>query len=372
MRVQLRDCNPPNRGAWKYGRGRGRYQHYGSSRHHADPSVTLNETLALLGGGKGAPFDKRHSAEIMTQYIAASSPEKRVDVEPSSSGKVDVLHSSVVPERFESDTISAGDIQLNENETNDDFASNPPPMGSRLSSPAHSSSKDVSSGYEHYREWYQQDASSHTPPSSSLGSSASATAPVPYSIPNAGYYSPAWMQPYAPQLQYQMPFIPGYTGFGMQATQVPPTYTSSGGSDASGPASGAANPWAAMGSMFTVSFKLCSTAMITYHCFRSSHSCRTLHTTSEHRAWTRVRSNKPSSLTLRRRSSLLGSYKEIKERLYRSINLRLWIIICLVPRRHLRLSRKRSRHRFRQRGPSNLWLPRILSKFPSHTVACLF
>ncbi|KAJ7109996.1 hypothetical protein C8R44DRAFT_884008 [Mycena epipterygia] len=235
MRVQLRDCNPPRGGGtWRYGgRARGRFphSHYGSQRRHPEESDQPHERPTSDFGQD----DSGAADEVGEMASLSLGDEKSVKdpvrgVEPADFAvtcvEADLL---VMPQPHEDQTQSC-------------------PATSRRSSPRPASVPEAPPQPE-YREWYDEPASATmTPPLPSLNSSA-AVPGAPYPMANGGYYPPPWAQSYAQQIPYGMPYYPGFPGYPMQGAQPPPSqpYSSPGGSDASGPASGPQRPWPSMG-----------------------------------------------------------------------------------------------------------------------------
>lgn len=227
MRVQLRDCNPPKNN-WKYNRGRGGRPHqhnFGAPRRiNYRPSFSTPERPSFpLSQDKPSFLDVGMGSKIQTlPPLHGASP-------------------IVQPPR--DDTSSTCN------------ASEP----SSLSLDVSSSTRNSPPG-ENYREWYDDAESSvHTPEPSSLGSSASTTAPpfsaspsYGYPVPNGPYFSPpSWVHPYPPHVPYQMPYYPGYSVFPPATVQPPQVLASPPGSDIGGPTTGLQNNWPPVG-MYTV------------------------------------------------------------------------------------------------------------------------
>lgn len=250
MRVQLRDCNPPHRGNWKFGRGRGRFNQPALPRRYGGPDD--DETDAV--------DRQRQETDPQDRFEDAPSPN-RTDVPPvpvfpllscekkptSESGH---RHPKSTSKRVEG--IPTGEVRARDGSTEESCSP------SRKSSPGGSpTTGEESSQFETYREWYDEPVSAAaTGPPSSFGSSASATPPtaVTYPMPNGGYYPPnPWMQPFPQQMPYTMPYFPGYPGAAIPSQQGAQPFVSPVGSDASGPAVGTQNAWPQMGgSMFSV------------------------------------------------------------------------------------------------------------------------
>ncbi|KAJ7751270.1 hypothetical protein DFH07DRAFT_531521 [Mycena maculata] len=234
MRVQLRDCNPPRGGNWRYGgRSRGRFphQHYGSQRRYPETSDQPHER---------SNSDFHHGDSPATEGIVEmaglsigdekSAQDAVIGAEPA-----DVSTTSCVEE--EEHKVAPG--------VREDSKTQSCPT-SRRCSPVPASVPEAPP-QPAYREWYDEPASATmTPPLSSSNSSAAPGAPYP--APSGGYYPPPWAHPYPQQMPYGMPYYSGYPGYPMPGPQPPSQpYSSSGGSDASGPASGPPRPWPSMG-----------------------------------------------------------------------------------------------------------------------------
>jgi hypothetical protein len=130
-------------------------------------------------------------------------------------------------------------------------------IGLAHSSPKLAISTEAPSGYEHYREWYDTESPSvsGTPPCSSLGSSASASAPtMPYPPAAPSYYPFPWMQPYAPPYPYPVAFVPGY-GYVAPPQQPVQTFASPPGSD-SGALANTVPSWPTMAGVYPVCIPL--------------------------------------------------------------------------------------------------------------------
>ncbi|KAJ6621088.1 hypothetical protein B0H10DRAFT_2215358 [Mycena sp. CBHHK59/15] len=229
MRVQLRDCNPPRSGSWRYGaRSRGRFPHphYGSQRRYPEASeqsrerasADFHQEVSDAAGEAGHPLG--HGKGVNDMGL----------IEPAdfaATGAEDDHRKTVGPQVREDQTQSC--------------------PASRRSSPQPSAAPSEAPPQQpEYREWYDEPASATmTPPPPSLNSST-AVPNVPYPIANGGYFPPPWAHSYPQQIPYGMPYYPGYPGYPVPGQQP---YSSPGGSDASGPVSGAAppRPWPSMG-----------------------------------------------------------------------------------------------------------------------------
>ncbi|KII94122.1 hypothetical protein PLICRDRAFT_122139 [Plicaturopsis crispa FD-325 SS-3] len=236
MRVQIRDCNPPSRGGWKgYSRGRGRLPYYGDRY-----SENMTHNRFDISGREGLK-DPPPRLDIVADAVPF-----RVHSDPPVHVHVNVPEGKTLS----ADAHQRDDAVTEEVVTDDEQESQSPAAKASSSSPEPSVSQDAS-GDAHHHEWMPDPytSASFTPPTSSLGSSASATAPaVPFPLMNAtGYYPPpAWMQQYPQHYPYPMYGYPGYPMPPHHGTQV---FAGTGGSEAGSAA--AANPWAAMGNMYT-------------------------------------------------------------------------------------------------------------------------
>ncbi|THV07593.1 hypothetical protein K435DRAFT_959667 [Dendrothele bispora CBS 962.96] len=215
MRVQLRDCNP-TRGNWKPGRGRGRFMNQGGRGQSCgfDIGGPRTETEPVANGESMSP--------PLTKDLHLD--DRAIDTQVSIS---DTSSSEGVPaENSESPHAPIAEFAPPE----------PTPV--------------LPSSVENFREWYEtEDLSStaHTPLSS--GPFLPEPPARNYHLPSPnGYYPGApWVSHYPP---YSVPYVPGYPPiYPIPNSARPPPYTSSNGSDASGPTSGPIlppNPWPGM------------------------------------------------------------------------------------------------------------------------------
>ncbi|KAJ7225256.1 hypothetical protein GGX14DRAFT_637859 [Mycena pura] len=228
MRVQLRDCNPPRSGNWRFnGRARGRfpYPHYGSQRRYPENAEQSHE---------------RTTSDFHHDEYGATDEMSRLSLADDNGGEE--RGNSAEPADF----AGISGTEDHQRATHGNQTQSCPV--SRRASPEPTSAPEAPPQPE-YREWYDEPASATmTPPLPALN--AAATVPgAPYPMPNGGYYPPPWAQPYPQQMPYGVPYYTGYPGYPMQGPPPPPSqpYSSPGGSDASGPASGPPRPWPAMG-----------------------------------------------------------------------------------------------------------------------------
>jgi hypothetical protein len=223
MRVQLRDCNPPRSGNWRYsGRGRGRFPHYPSQRRYPETSDQPHEPPP-----SGSHDEESGVTDVVREIASLSIGDEKSVADPIS-GPEPPADFAVTSYAEEEQPQAAP--QLREDQTQSCPAS-------RRASPGPTHAPEAPPQPQ-YREWYDEPTSATmTPPLPSA-----AVPSTPYPIPN-GYYPPPWAQPY-PQ-PYGMSYYPGFPGYPTQGPQPPSQpYSSPGGSDASGPASGPAQrPW---------------------------------------------------------------------------------------------------------------------------------
>jgi len=233
MRVQIRDCNPPHRGLWRYPRGRGRYQQYGSQRQLIEYEGAPN--VSLKRGYETGIYDKHSSVVDPTQVPATEFPTLNSD-----------------PVEFS----SIADHTCVDDGSNSKFRLQAPVIQSLRSSPE-PGARGACSQFGDFREWYEDPTLvGPTPPSSSFGSSASTTAPpaaapyMTYPLPNLGFYPPQpWMPPFQQHFSYPIPFLPGFPSF------VPPSQHAFAGpavAEAVGPATGVPTIWGGVGGVYTV------------------------------------------------------------------------------------------------------------------------
>lgn len=231
MRVQLRDCNPPRNGNWRYnGRGRGRFphSHYGSQRRYPEASDQPHERPT-----SDLPDDESRITDDVVGEMGSLSLGDDKSVGDSVSGPeppADFAVTSFVEEEHHKPTP-----QIRDDQTQSCPASRRPTPGpaSVIEAPPQ----------PQYREWYDEPTSATMTPPLPSPNSATVAPNAPFPMPNGGFYPPPWAQPY-PQ-PYGMPYYPGFPGYPVQGPQPPSqAYSSPGGSDASGPASGPLQrPW---------------------------------------------------------------------------------------------------------------------------------
>ncbi|KAF5368570.1 hypothetical protein D9758_002330 [Tetrapyrgos nigripes] len=226
LRVQLRDYNAP-RGNFKAARGRGRY-------FSGPPTIQPCNDFS---------FDEaRVAVEAENPVVNDVPPSSVEEVEPMVNNQ-EVVTPLPTPSLPEIDPVE-----------------HPEPVSEQPSYPAsesaHSEPTLVNKEIETFREWYETGVPSSAtctpppagpvmPPAHPMGAY-----PVP---PPPGYYPGAPWMPQYPPMQYPMPYMLGYPPM----YQIPngvcaAPYTSSNGSDASGPIAGPPlppppqNPWPGM------------------------------------------------------------------------------------------------------------------------------
>jgi hypothetical protein len=237
MRVQLRDCNPP-RGPWRQSRGRGRFHqsHFpGSQRRFPEHLERIDDKFALQGG--------------TDRVISGSNGSEAFSSHLGTAGDADDRDNTVSPDLARKADINAVPAPLERESSESSQTRDPSPDAPELSMAA----PDIPSQPSHYREWYDEPIPAVvTPPPSSFGSSASApvsASALPYSIGSGYYATTPWMHPYA-QMQYPMPYFgyPGYPIPGQQVpVQIPQTFASPAGSEASGPGVPVQAQWPSVG-----------------------------------------------------------------------------------------------------------------------------
>ncbi|KAF9270021.1 hypothetical protein L218DRAFT_7553 [Marasmius fiardii PR-910] len=229
MRVQFRECNP-SRATFMRGRGRGRF-------------------LQVAGHPVRQEFQPQHThAERSRDFSMSDMSISTADRTRTEESRPFIVESSnALPETAGTDGL--GDVitqgkDFPEKHKNIDF---PNLCHSNSQSPVATTPQ-----LERYREWYELDVHSQEthstditpPPSTPQSGSESTPGGTVYSVPpTAGYYPPPpWVQPYPPQMQYSMPYLPGYPVYPVSNPTQPP-YPTSTGSDSNDTASTAPNHW---------------------------------------------------------------------------------------------------------------------------------
>jgi hypothetical protein len=245
MRVQLRDRNPARGMAWKYGRGRGKYPHSNLPRHYLDSAGIVSQETSLEKDGKVEPTDQILEADSLDQTNTTPAVTYPTLLEHSTDATcaVGILAGSL--HRFGGMVSSSPDGQIDglvRAQTPEPISTEHPCSGK--ASPQSSFTREAPLRYEGQAWNHGTDSSAPlTPAPSSYASSVSAATPsIPYGLPNMGFYqAQPWVQPFA---QYPMPYIAGYPGYPLPSHQAPQSFTSSSGSESSGPSTGAQVPWA--------------------------------------------------------------------------------------------------------------------------------
>ncbi|KAL0580804.1 hypothetical protein V5O48_001180 [Marasmius crinis-equi] len=230
MRVQYRQYNLPRGGSMR-GRGRGRsvpiqtYRHprQGMQPQHVQADASADITLSDMSISTA---DRTRTEDV------TSIPAEAKNVLTETAGP-DVLGSSL--------------SQAN------NFVEKPQGVDfPNITRPNSQSSIEAISQPDRFREWYeinvpQQEPHSTepTPPSSTpLSGSENVASGAQYPVPPpTGYYSPpSWVQSYPSQVQYPVPYVPGYPFYPVpNSTQ--PSYPSTPSSDSNGPTSTAPGQW---------------------------------------------------------------------------------------------------------------------------------
>ncbi|KAJ7631151.1 hypothetical protein FB45DRAFT_917647 [Roridomyces roridus] len=209
MRVQLRDCNPPRGGNWRYGgRGRGRFPH---SQQRRFPAQFDHSHERPHPEHSAPPTDEIVISEMAGLSVAEDESVKEPSI-PAPAEPVELAVQQPVEQ-----------VSLPAVVREDQPQSQSCPV-SRRSSPALTCSGEVPL-QPAYREWYDHPMSDAVTPPPTHGAH-------PYPAP---YYPPQWAQPYPQQMPYGVPYYPGYPGYPMPGVQPPVQPYSPGGSDASGP-----------------------------------------------------------------------------------------------------------------------------------------
>ncbi|KAJ7246307.1 hypothetical protein B0H12DRAFT_1235586 [Mycena haematopus] len=227
IRVQLRDCNPPRSGNWRFnGPRRGRFPHSLYSAQRRYPETVQNHLEERSTSGYHDDHDDRTGTTVDEIRDAVddkndpdhvSGPEPLAGFGAACEGE---YHQAIPQDQTQSCPTS------------------------RRATPKLSSAPEAPLQPQ-YREWYDPPTSvAMTPPLPSPNSLAAAPG-APYPIPNGGYYPPAWPQMY-PQ-PYGAPYYPGFPGYPMQGPHPhPQAYPSPMGSDAGEPGLGP-RPWPPVG-----------------------------------------------------------------------------------------------------------------------------
>ncbi|KAK1228674.1 hypothetical protein PQX77_008327 [Marasmius sp. AFHP31] len=226
MRVQFREYNF-SRGPFVRGRGRGHFAPIQAAASYARKMQPQHIRADV-------------SADLALSDMSISTVDRtRAELTPIPGESKNPLPETAAP-----DVLGVVSAQTN------DFAEKPQGVDfPNLTRP--NSRSSIDSQPERYREWYEVNVSQQevpstnvASPSTAIPSSEGATNGTQYPVPPpAGYYTPpSWMQPYPPQVQYPVPYVPGYPVYPVPNPSQP-TYPSSTGSDSHVPASTAPNHW---------------------------------------------------------------------------------------------------------------------------------
>ncbi|KAF7339286.1 RNA binding protein [Mycena sanguinolenta] len=237
IRVQLRDCNPPRSGNWRYNgprRGRFPHSHYSSQRRYPETAQNPPEERLASNCNDDSDGHSRVTDEIVDDMRDLSVVDHKND-----SAHVGGLESPAEVEVACAEEYHQAMPQLREDQTQSCPTS-------RRATPKLSSVSEAPLQPQ-YREWYDPPPVTMTPPLPSPNSTAAAPGAPPYPIPNGGYYPPSWTQPF-PQ-PYGMPYYPGFPGYPMQGPHPQAqAYPSPVGSDAGEPGMGPPQrPWPPVG-----------------------------------------------------------------------------------------------------------------------------
>ncbi|KAK7064043.1 RNA binding protein [Favolaschia claudopus] len=232
IRVQLRDCNPPRGGNWRYnGVRRGRFPppHYPQRRYPEPPPNRYDEQLAPDGHDNDHIEHHPYVTEDALNKIGGLSLADGNTVEASVLKPMNEIGTTAYTGDQETQPIH----QIREDQTQSCPTS-------RRSTPKIAP--------EQYREWYDPPASTGmTPPIMPSPTSSAAVPGAPYAHANGGFFPPPWTQPF-PQ-PYGVPYYPGFVPYPVQGTHPPSQpFSSPPASETGEQASGASlRPWPPMG-----------------------------------------------------------------------------------------------------------------------------
>ncbi|KAF7347648.1 RNA binding protein [Mycena venus] len=242
IRVQLRDCNPPRGGNWRYNNGprRGRFphSHYAMQRRYPEATPSQSQERLPSDCHDEQEDQSRVTDEVISEMGSFSLADGK-SVTDSVSGP-EPPADFAVPACAEEEHHQQAASQPRDDQTQSCPASRRPTPKPALAPEALPQPQ--------YREWYDPPVSATMTPPLPSPSSSAAVAGAPYPIPNGGYFPPPWAQPY-PQ-PYGQPYgMPYYPGFPMQGPHPPSQpYSSPAGSEVSEPAPAPPQrPWPPMG-----------------------------------------------------------------------------------------------------------------------------
>lgn len=250
MRVQLRDCNP-TRGAFRGGRGRGRYLNF-SHGHRRQSAQNESKKDKSVDASCGEPLTIEEAT--VETVDAAAGPDDSSPVEPS-------------PEYAEPTPVEVI----------------PAPNVS-----------EIEPSSETYREWYEFAGNINQPPQPPTtpppgGSLVPEIGPDMPLYPAPAFYTPGpWMHQYPPP---HMPYPVAYYPFpAVPPNGPPPRYPGSSGSDGSGPNSVPVVPWnginygVILASLDIVRLLICFFVSI-FHTLDTTLGLRNVLKSNRHRRW---------------------------------------------------------------------------------------
>ncbi|KAF8215991.1 hypothetical protein K438DRAFT_1954676 [Mycena galopus ATCC 62051] len=241
IRVQLRDCNPPRSGNWRYnGPRRGRFSHsnYPSQRRYPEAQAPLNQPEEQPASD--CHDDHDNHSRVADEMVGGMDGLSLVD-----DGTVSDHVGVPEPPADFGVTCVEEEYHVAMPQPREDQTQSCPT--SRRTTPKLWSAQEAPPQPQ-YREWYDlPEPATMTPPLPCPNSSAAGGPGAPYPVPNGAYFPRPWAQPY-PQ-PYGMPYYPGFPGYPMQGPHPhAQSYSSPVGSDASEPGLvPPQRPWPSMG-----------------------------------------------------------------------------------------------------------------------------
>ncbi|KAJ6520039.1 hypothetical protein C8R45DRAFT_45361 [Mycena sanguinolenta] len=238
IRVQLRDCNPPRSGNWRYNgprRGRFPHSHYSSQRRY--PEIVQNSPGERPASNYHDDSDS-HSCvtdEIVDEMGDLSVVDHKNDPDHASCPEPPAEVEVACAEEYHQAMPQPREVQTQSCPT------------SRRATPKLTSAPEAPLQSQ-YREWYDPPAPvTMTSPLPSPSSIAATPGAPPNPVLNGGYYPPSWAQAF-PQ-PYGMPYYPGFPGYPMQGPHPPAqAYPSPVGSEVGEPGMGPPQrPWPPVG-----------------------------------------------------------------------------------------------------------------------------
>ena len=233
MRVQIRDCNPSHRGAWKSARGRGKPQQYAVQRPHAEdlihsnprycsvPDHMVHDDHHRFDAIKRSGIEPYHHPGDPTHALTAAAAFPTLNNDPTVTQQ---LRSTPMP------------IKAN---TNGERLVSIDRRHGQVAYPNLPVSESATRAALQNRDWYEEPAMENSSLSSSLSVSTAVVPPPIIPCPIGFYPSPTWIPPPLP-----MPYMAGYAGLTLPAIQPNVLH----GPDPSGPTTG----WAPIGALYGV------------------------------------------------------------------------------------------------------------------------